>query len=140
MVAASWVGGFVHSVVQTLLAIQLPFCGPNEIDHYFYSVHPLLKLACADTYIIDVTVAANSAVISPSCFVVLVVSDSVNLVSLRTHSSKGHLPHHCFSSVLWAVHFHLQTPFHHLLSRQDGLYALRHHHAYAQSLDLHPPK
>ncbi|XP_075609206.1 olfactory receptor 4S2-like [Balearica regulorum gibbericeps] len=91
LVAASWVGGFVHSVVQTLLVIQLPFCGPNEIDHYFCDVHPLLKLACADTYIIGVIVAANSGVISLSCFVVLVVSYAVILVSLRTRSSEGRL-------------------------------------------------
>ncbi|NXJ97988.1 OR4S2 protein, partial [Corythaixoides concolor] len=91
LVAASWVGGFVHSLVQTLLAIQLPFCGPNEIDHFFCDVHPLLKLACTDTYIVGVIVAANSGVISLSCFVVLIVSYAVILVSLRTHSSEGRL-------------------------------------------------
>ncbi|NXY76851.1 OR4S2 protein, partial [Glareola pratincola] len=89
LVAASWVGGFVHSTVQTLLTIQLPFCGPNEIDHYFCDVHPLLKLACADTYLVGVTVAANSGVISLSCFVFLVVSYAVILVSLRARSSEG---------------------------------------------------
>ncbi|NXJ40219.1 OR4S2 protein, partial [Ciconia maguari] len=87
LVAASWVGGFVHSVVQILLTIQLPFCGHNEIDHYFCDVHPLLKLACADTYIVGATVAANSGLISLSCFVVLVVS----YVVMRTRPSDGHL-------------------------------------------------
>ncbi|KAM9223361.1 olfactory receptor 4S2-like [Leptosomus discolor] len=91
LVTASWVGGFVHSVVQTLPAIQLPFCGPNEIDHYFCDIYPLLKLACTDTYIIGVSVAANSGVISVSCFVVLVVSYAVILVALRTRSSEGRL-------------------------------------------------
>ncbi|NXK04031.1 OR4S2 protein, partial [Herpetotheres cachinnans] len=91
LVAASWVGALVHSVVQTLLVIQLPFCGPNEIDHYFCDVHPLLKLACTDTYIIGISVAANSGVISVSCFIVLVVSYAVILVSLRTRSSEARL-------------------------------------------------
>ncbi|XP_051476804.1 olfactory receptor 4S2-like [Apus apus] len=91
LVAASWVGGFVHSVVQTLLVIQLPFCGPNQIDHFFCDVNPLLKLACTDPYIIGVSVAANSGLISLSCFVVLVVSYAVILVSLRTRSSEGRL-------------------------------------------------
>ncbi|NXN43727.1 OR4S2 protein, partial [Rhinoptilus africanus] len=91
LVAASWVRGFVHSMVQTLLTVQLPFCGPNEIDHYFCDVHPLLKLACTDTYLIGVTMAANSGVISLSSFVVLVVSYAVILVSLRTSSSEGRL-------------------------------------------------
>ncbi|XP_075378979.1 olfactory receptor 4S2-like [Mycteria americana] len=87
LVAASWVGGFVHSVVQILLTIQLLFCGRNEIDHYFCDVHPLLKLACADTYIVGATVVANSGLISLSCFVVLLVS----YVVMRTRSSNGHL-------------------------------------------------
>ncbi|XP_010152136.1 PREDICTED: olfactory receptor 4S2-like [Eurypyga helias] len=91
LVAASWVGAFVHSLVQTLLVIQLPFCGPNEIDHFFCDVHPLLKLACTDTYIIGVIVAANSGVISLICFVILVVSYAVILVSLRTQPSEGRL-------------------------------------------------
>uniref|UniRef100_A0A8C8SGE3 Olfactory receptor n=1 Tax=Pelusios castaneus TaxID=367368 RepID=A0A8C8SGE3_9SAUR len=89
LMVASWVGGFVHSLVQTLLTIQLPFCGPNEIDHYFCDVHPLLKLACADTYFVSVMVIANSGMISLSCFVVLVASYVVILVSLRTRSSES---------------------------------------------------
>ncbi|KAH0621152.1 hypothetical protein JD844_022197 [Phrynosoma platyrhinos] len=60
MVVFSWLGGFVHSLVQTLLTVHLPFCGPNEIDHYFCDVHPLLKLACTDTYIIGLIVIANT--------------------------------------------------------------------------------
>ncbi|XP_067388124.1 olfactory receptor 4S2-like [Emydura macquarii macquarii] len=91
LVVASWMGGFVHSMVQTLLTTQLPFCGPNEIDHYFCDVHPLLKLACTDTYIVGIIVVANSGMISLSCFVVLVVSYVVILVSLKTRSSKGRL-------------------------------------------------
>ncbi|KFP85281.1 Olfactory receptor 4S2, partial [Acanthisitta chloris] len=91
LVAASWLGGFVHSSVQTLLVLQLPFCGPNGIDHYFCDVHPLLELACTDTYIISVSVFVSSGVISLGCFVVLAVSYAVILVSLRTYSPKGRL-------------------------------------------------
>lgn len=91
LVAASWVGGFVHSLVQTLLTIQLPFCRPNENEHCFCDVHAFLKLVCTDTYIVDVIAVANSGLISLSSFVVLVVSYVVILVSLRTRSSEGHL-------------------------------------------------
>lgn len=89
MVAASWVGGFMHSMVQTLVTTQLPFCGPNVIDHYFCDVHPLLKLACTDTYVIGIIVVANSGMIALSCFLILVVSYIVILVSLRSQSSEG---------------------------------------------------
>ncbi|NXW50513.1 OR4S2 protein, partial [Nyctiprogne leucopyga] len=107
LVAASWVGGFVHSMVQTLLVIQLPFCGANEIDHYVCDLQPLLKLACTDTYIIGVTTAANSGVISLGCFMVLVVSYAVILVSLRRRFSEGHLKalHTCTSHITVVVLF-----------------------------------
>ncbi|NWH69951.1 OR4S2 protein, partial [Piaya cayana] len=91
LVAASWLGGFLHSLLQTLLTVQLPFCGPNELDHYFCDVHPLLELACADTRVVGVVVVANSGLISLTAFVVLVVSYAVILVSLRTRSSEGRL-------------------------------------------------
>lgn len=46
LVACSWLGGFFHSVIQILITIQLHFCGPNVIDHYFCDLQPLFKIAC----------------------------------------------------------------------------------------------
>ncbi|XP_006034016.1 olfactory receptor 4S2-like [Alligator sinensis] len=91
MMVASWAGGVLHSIVQTLLTAQLNFCGPNVIDHFFCDVHPLLKLSCTDTYVVGIIVVANSGMISLISFIVLVVSYLVILVTLRTHSSKGRL-------------------------------------------------
>ncbi|XP_060229837.1 olfactory receptor 4S2-like [Meriones unguiculatus] len=85
----TWVGGFIHSIIQVALVVQLPFCGPNEIDHYFCDVHPVLKLACTDTYIIGVVVTANSGTITLISFVILLFSYTVILVSLRKQSSEG---------------------------------------------------
>ncbi|NXW35282.1 OR4S2 protein, partial [Phaetusa simplex] len=89
MVIGSWVGGFLHSIVQTLLTTQLPFCGPNKIDHYFCDVHPLLQLACTNTYTVGIIVVANSGMISLSCFIILVMSYVVILVSLKSQTSEG---------------------------------------------------
>ncbi|NXW51865.1 OR4S2 protein, partial [Nyctiprogne leucopyga] len=89
MVIGSWVGGFMHSMVQTLLTSCLPFCGPNKIDHYFCDVHPLLHLACTNTYAVGIIVVANSGMIALSCFFILVVSYIVILVSLRSQTSEG---------------------------------------------------
>ncbi|VFV33573.1 olfactory receptor 4c16-like [Lynx pardinus] len=49
LVAMAWVGSCVHSLAQVFLALSLPFCGPNVIDHYFCDLQPLLRLACTDT-------------------------------------------------------------------------------------------
>ncbi|KAB0351122.1 hypothetical protein FD754_015979 [Muntiacus muntjak] len=89
LVAGSWLGGFFHSIIQVLIAIQLPFCGPNVIDHYFCDLHPLFKLACTDTSIEGVVVLANSGLIALCSFLLLVSSYIVILLSLRNRSAEG---------------------------------------------------
>ena len=89
LAAASWLGGIIHSVVQILVTVQLPFCGPNVIDHYFCDLHPLFKLACTDTFVEGVVVLANSGLISVFSFLLLVSSYVVILVNLRNHSAEG---------------------------------------------------
>ncbi|KFU87655.1 Olfactory receptor 4S2, partial [Chaetura pelagica] len=89
LVMASWVGGFVHSLVQTLLITHLPFCGPNKVDHYFCDVHPLLQLACTSTYLVGIIVVANSGMITLTSFLILVTSYVVILVTLRSETSEG---------------------------------------------------
>ena len=89
LAGASWVAGFLHSILQMLLMAQLPFCGPNEIDSFFCDVHPLLKLACADTYVVGLIMVANSGMISLVSFIILIISYVVILLSLRSWSSEG---------------------------------------------------
>ncbi|KAF4009464.1 hypothetical protein G4228_000490 [Cervus hanglu yarkandensis] len=89
LLAASWLGGFSHSMVQIMITLQLPFCGPNVIDHYFCDLHPLFKLACTDTSVEGVVVLANSGLISVFSFLLLVSSYIVILFSLRNHSAEG---------------------------------------------------
>ncbi|KAF0879208.1 OR4S2 protein, partial [Crocuta crocuta] len=89
LVMTCWLGGFTHSFVQTMLTVRLPFCGPNLIDHYFCDVHPLLKLACTETYMVGLIVIANSGMISLSCFIILMGSYTVILLSFKTRSSEG---------------------------------------------------
>ncbi|XP_035120236.3 olfactory receptor 4S1 [Callithrix jacchus] len=88
LAGASWLAGFLHSILQTLLTVQLPFCGPNEIDNFFCDVHPLLKLACADTYMVGLIVVANSGMISLVSFFILIISYVVILLNLRSQSSE----------------------------------------------------
>ncbi|XP_070262539.1 olfactory receptor 4E2 [Myotis yumanensis] len=89
LVIALWLGGTVHSLVQTFLTIRLPYCGPNIIDSYFCDVPPVIKLACTDTYLTGMLMVSNSGTISLACFLALVTSYTVILVSLRKQSAEG---------------------------------------------------
>ncbi|XP_049747148.1 olfactory receptor 4X1-like [Elephas maximus indicus] len=89
LVGATWGGGLLHSAGQTFLIFQLPFCGPNMIDHYFCDVHPVLKLASSDTFLIGLLIIANGGSISVVSFAVLLASYMVILHSLRRQTSEG---------------------------------------------------
>ncbi|XP_004437049.1 PREDICTED: olfactory receptor 4A47-like [Ceratotherium simum simum] len=85
----AWVGGFLHAIVKLLLVYNLPFCGPNVMDHFICDMYPLLKLACTDTYIIGLTVIVNDGTICGVIFILLLISYGVILRSLKTLSQKG---------------------------------------------------
>ncbi|XP_032270991.1 olfactory receptor 4C11 [Phoca vitulina] len=89
LIVLAWIGSFIHSIAQIILALRLPFCGPNLIDHYCCDLQPLLELACTDTYMINLLLVSNSGVICSSSFVFLMISYIVILHSLRNHSAEG---------------------------------------------------
>ncbi|XP_006877629.1 PREDICTED: olfactory receptor 4C11-like [Chrysochloris asiatica] len=89
LIILSWIGSFIHSISQIALVLKLPFCGPNLIDHYCCDLQPLLKLACMDTYVINLLLVSNSGALCLSGFLLLIISYFVILHSLRNHSAEG---------------------------------------------------
>ncbi|XP_006877941.1 PREDICTED: olfactory receptor 4P4-like [Chrysochloris asiatica] len=89
LVIASSAGAFIHSIMQVLIIVRLPFCGPNEIDHYFCDIFPLLKLACTDTKLLVIIIITTTGVSSILTFVSLIISYIIILSILRTISSKS---------------------------------------------------
>ncbi|XP_032636549.1 olfactory receptor 6C75-like [Chelonoidis abingdonii] len=52
LVLASWLIGFGYVIVPLVLLFQLPFCGPNIVNHFFCDSAALLKLACTHTWLL----------------------------------------------------------------------------------------
>ena len=58
MAVLSWGLGFLNSLTQTLLAVRLPFCGKNVINHFVCEILAFLKLACTDISLNEITVCS----------------------------------------------------------------------------------
>ncbi|XP_036921212.1 olfactory receptor 4L1-like [Sturnira hondurensis] len=89
VVILSWIIGFVHTMSQMLLMVNLPFCGPNVVDNIFCDLPLVIKLACIEPYNLELFVIANSGLLSLICFILLLVSYMVILVTVWQRSSGG---------------------------------------------------
>ncbi|NXI08177.1 OR4D2 protein, partial [Irena cyanogastra] len=89
LVAAAWFGGFLHSIIQTGLLLQLPFCGPNVLDSFYCDVPQVIKLACTGTRMAELQMVFNSGGILISLFGILIISYIVILLKIRTCITEG---------------------------------------------------
>ncbi|XP_062060697.1 olfactory receptor 4L1-like [Lepus europaeus] len=88
-VLLSWSVGFVHTMSQMVFTVTLPFCGPNVIDDVFCDLPLVLKLACTETYVLELLVIADSGLLSFICFILLLMFYTIILVTVRRGSSGG---------------------------------------------------
>ncbi|XP_075819939.1 LOW QUALITY PROTEIN: olfactory receptor 4F15-like [Microtus pennsylvanicus] len=85
----SWVIGLIHSVVQLVFVVGLPFCGPDTLDSFYCDFPRLLRLACTNTQELELMVTVNSGLISVGSFLLLVISYIFILFTVWKHSAGG---------------------------------------------------
>ncbi|XP_053149092.1 olfactory receptor 6M1-like [Hemicordylus capensis] len=97
LVLGCWVGGFLHILWPTVVISQLPYCGPNVINHFFCDSTPLLKLSCSDTRLIElVDVLLASIMLLGTLLLIMVSYIFIISTVLKIRSSTGR--HKAFST------------------------------------------
>ncbi|XP_067400007.1 olfactory receptor 10D3-like [Emydura macquarii macquarii] len=90
LAAGTWISSSFHATILISLTFTLPYCGPNVIDYYFCDIFPVVKLACADTYVIKTVTFTNTGVVPMTCFF-LILASYIRIVYsiLKMNSAEG---------------------------------------------------
>ncbi|XP_044278277.1 olfactory receptor 4K3-like [Varanus komodoensis] len=86
LVLTSWAGGLLHASVQLGFTLSVPFCGSNHVDSFFCDIPLVIKLACVDTYPLEVMMVTNSGILSLVCFVGLLFSYGYILATVSSRA------------------------------------------------------
>ncbi|XP_077905105.1 olfactory receptor 4F4-like [Ictidomys tridecemlineatus] len=89
MVLTSWTVGFVHAMSQMAVVIQLPFCGPREIDSFFCDIPLVIKLACVESDNLNILINIDTGVVTVTSFILLLISYTYILFTVLQSSKTG---------------------------------------------------
>ncbi|XP_060111943.1 olfactory receptor 10D3-like [Heteronotia binoei] len=90
LAAGTWFTASFHATILTSLTFSLPYCGSNIVDYFLCDIFPVVKLACADTYIIEKVSFTNIGMVAMVCFVFILMSYMRIVISvLRMRSAES---------------------------------------------------
>ncbi|EHB16301.1 Olfactory receptor 11L1 [Heterocephalus glaber] len=90
LVALCWLAGVGTGFLPSLTICRLDFCGPNQINHFFCDLPPLMQLACSSIHSTELLIFILSIAVLCVCFFLTLLS-YVSIVSsiLRIPSAAG---------------------------------------------------
>lgn len=85
-----WVSGVPVHIVLTYQIFSLPFCGSNQLNHFFCDIPPVLKLACGDTLLTETLVYVVAVLVVTVPFM-LILGSYVRIIEtiLKLPSATG---------------------------------------------------
>ncbi|KAL4672015.1 hypothetical protein H8957_010072 [Semnopithecus entellus] len=90
MVAGSCITGFLGSFIQLCALLQLHFCGPNVINHFFCDLPQLLILSCSDTFFFQVMTSVLTVIFGLMSVLVIMISYGYIIATiLKITSAEG---------------------------------------------------
>ncbi|XP_021049999.1 olfactory receptor 10AG1-like [Mus pahari] len=103
LAAGSWLGGIPVQIGQTCQIFSLHFCSSNQINHFFCDIPPILKLACGDTTINELSVYLVAILFAAVPFLLILASYSkiiATILKLPTATGRAKAFSTCSSHLL----------------------------------------
>ncbi|XP_031229344.1 olfactory receptor 10AG1-like [Mastomys coucha] len=103
LAAGSWLGGIPVQIGQTCQIFSLHFCHSNQIDHFFCDIPPILKLACGDISINELSVYFVAILFAAVPFMLILASYSkiiATILKLPTATGQAKAFSTCSSHLL----------------------------------------
>ncbi|XP_037695405.1 olfactory receptor 5AN1-like [Choloepus didactylus] len=89
MALGAYMAGFTASLCHICALLQLHFCGPNIINHFFCDMPELLILSCTDTFFIQVMLAILSIFEITNVLIILISYGYIVITIMKITSAKG---------------------------------------------------
>ncbi|XP_068845171.1 olfactory receptor 5AN1-like [Capricornis sumatraensis] len=123
MVLGSYLAGLSSTIFQLCFMLQLQFCGPNVINHFFCDLPQLLVLSCTDTFSVQLFTALSTmifGVINVSIIMISYVSIVISIMKITTASSRSKAFSTCASHLTAVTLFYTSGMFVYLSSSTGG--------------------
>ncbi|XP_078508598.1 olfactory receptor 5AP2-like [Lissotriton helveticus] len=109
LVAWSYIGGFLHSLIHAGCLHRLTFCGPDVMNHFVCDYPVLLKLSCTDIAINDLVRFVFASLVVLSSLIVILISYAfiiMAILRIRTTAKRWRAGSTCVSHFICVFLFY----------------------------------
>ncbi|XP_078234165.1 olfactory receptor 5AN6-like [Pogona vitticeps] len=89
LIAGSWISGLVSNTIITCLELQLSFCGPPEIEHFFCDLAPVLKLSCSNSHPVETATFILASMDTIPTFLLTLICYTCIIINILQLQSKA---------------------------------------------------
>ncbi|XP_073465064.1 olfactory receptor 5V1-like [Aquarana catesbeiana] len=117
LAAGSWTLSFLISAILTTVTFGLPYCGANQINHFFCEMPPMLHLSCADIWFSVVVECTSVVIVVAGSFILILVSYlfiALTILNIRSTKQRQKAFYTCASHLAVVFLFYGMALFMHL--------------------------
>ncbi|XP_044127243.1 olfactory receptor 10A4-like [Bufo gargarizans] len=71
LAVAPWIIGFVLAAIPTTVTVELEFCGPNEVNHFFCDLAAIQNIACSNPWLSNLVTSSTAILATMVPFLII---------------------------------------------------------------------